>query len=328
MAQRTRLDRGALGLSGDALLAVLETAALAPSLHNSQPWRFRVAGDTVELRADPARLLAVADPDGREQRIGCGAALFTLRLALVGRGIRPLVSLLPDRARPELLAVVRAGGRVRATPAEADLLAAVPRRRTHRRAFDGGVVEPEARHDLVRAALAEGAWLEMVDDERRAVLGDLARAAHQRQQADSAFRAELAAWTGHTEERPDGVPAHLGGPAPLPSDAWVLRDFSGGHAAPGRPDATRPLIAVLSVHGEGPREDLRAGEALQHVLLAATVRGLSVSFLSQLVEVPDVREQVRKLLARGGGATRPPAAALRIGHGTPLPATPRLPVHL
>jgi nitroreductase len=326
VTQGTRVE--ALGLAPETLLAVLETAALAPSLHNSQPWRFHVAGGAVELHADPERRLAVADPDGREQRIGCGAALFTLRLALVGRGVRPLVSLLPDRTRPEVLAVVRAGGRVRATPVQRDLLAAVPRRRTHRRAFDGGVVESGARHDLVRAALEEGAWLEVVDDERRAVLGDLARAAHRHQQADAAFQAELAAWTGHTDDRSDGVPAHLGGPAPAPSEGWVLRDFSGGHAAPGPPENTRPLIAVLSVHAEGAREDVRAGEALQHVLLAATVRGLSVSFLSQLVEVPEVREQVRKLLARGTGATRPPVAVLRIGHGTPLPATPRLPIHL
>lgn len=313
---------GALGLDGEATAAVLRLATRAPSLHNSQPWRFRLRPDRIELRADPDRQLPAADPTGRELRIGCGAALFTLRLALIGAGIRPLVSRYPQPGDPDLVAVVRHGGIVRATPEQRRLLEAVPRRHTNRRPFRDTAVPDPARSALRRAAFEEGAWLQLVTDPvELAELGKLAREAHLHQESDAGFTAELAAWTGRSGSRDDGVPASAGGPCPPPNQPWVVRDFGGdGHPRPA-PAAfeSDPLIAVLSVHTDGPREELRAGEALQRVLLTATAAGLSASFLSQLVEVPDVREQARRLF----GGTRPPQVVLRLGHGVPVPATPR-----
>lgn len=313
---------GALGLDADATRAVLALAVRAPSLHNSQPWRFGLWPDRVELRTDTDRRVPVADPGDRELRIGCGAALFTLRLALTGAGVRPMVTRLPDRRDPGLLAVVRHGGTVRATEEQRRLLDAVPRRHTNRRPFRDAAVPAPARSALRRAALEEGAWLQLVTEPADLdALGELAREAHLRQARDAAFAEEMSAWTGHGRGRTDGVPASAGGPCPPPNQPWVIRDFGGsGHPRPA-PAAfeSDPLIAVLSVHTEGPREDLRAGEALQRVLLTATSEGLSASFLSQLVEVAEVRERVRRLL----GGSRPPQAVLRLGRGVPVPATPR-----
>ena len=99
MASEVDTAGPALGLSGPETVAVLETAALAPSVHNTQPWSFRVAPDVIELHLDPARRLPVADPDDQELRLACGAALFNLRLALLARGVRPAVALYPDPAR-------------------------------------------------------------------------------------------------------------------------------------------------------------------------------------------------------------------------------------
>ncbi|MYW72557.1 nitroreductase, partial [Pseudonocardia sp. SID8383] len=113
-----------LGLDAATTARVLATAGRAPSLHNAQPWRFRTGADHVELRADPARRLPVADPTDRELRIGCGAALYSLRLALAGAGIRPLVTRLPDPSDPELLAVVRRGAAMPPTPEQRRLLEA------------------------------------------------------------------------------------------------------------------------------------------------------------------------------------------------------------
>src|SRR5215469_14519834 len=101
-------------LAKDDVAAVIAIAARAPSLHNTQPWKFRVEGDVIELLADSRRQLRHLDPDGRELTISCGAALFGLRLGLRGRGYIPVVDLLPDLARPELLARVRPDGRAAA----------------------------------------------------------------------------------------------------------------------------------------------------------------------------------------------------------------------
>ena len=120
----------ALGLSPHDTAAVLQTAGLAPSVHNTQPWRFRVTPDVIELHADATRRLPVADPEDVELRLACGAALFNLRLALHGHGIRPDVARFPDRDRPGLLAEVRRGGPAVRHPEITRLLMALPSLRT------------------------------------------------------------------------------------------------------------------------------------------------------------------------------------------------------
>ena len=156
----------ALGLSSDEVADVLATAGRAPSLHNSQPWRFLVRPQVIELWADPERRLPAADPTGREQRVACGAALFNLRLALHGLGIRPLVTLHADGDHPDLLASVRFGGRRPPTPVLRQLLAAVPRRHTNRLPFTDEPVTTGERAALRKAAMEEGAWLHMVENDR------------------------------------------------------------------------------------------------------------------------------------------------------------------
>jgi nitroreductase len=315
----------ALGLPAGKVAALLEAAARAPSLHNSQPWLFRVCPTVIELHADPSRRLPAADPEDRELRLACGAALFNLRIALLGMHVRPTVTVLPDPARPELIAAVRNGGTKRCTPQVERLLEAIPKRHTNRRPFDHAPVEPAQRSALQRAAADEGAWLHFVDGrDQRAALRGLARRAHEAQLSDAAFRAELAAWTGRDGE-PDGVPAAAGGPLPEPQDDWVLRDYTRGQGrtrVAGKDFEPEPLVALLTAHLSGPLSEVGAGEALQRVLLTATAEGLAVSFLSHVTEVPDVRAAVGRLI----GATRLPQAVLRIGRGLPVPATPRRPI--
>lgn len=314
---------GALGLSPDQVVDLLRTAGRAPSLHNSQPWRFSVTPQTIELHADARRSPVVADPDGREMRIGCGAALFNLQLALAVQGIRPIVTILPDRERRDLLAVIRHGGRKQPTPEQRDLLRAVSLRRTDRHPYTDAPVDTPALHALRRAALDEGAWLHIVQEPgQRAALRGIAARAHREQEADPAFRAEFAGWVAAAPERRDGVPARAGGALPEPQDRWVMRDFTSGTGPdrlPGKDFESEPVIAVLSSHLSGPSAEVQVGQALQRVLLTATVNGLATSFLSHIVEVPGTREELRRLIS----GTRPPQAVLRIGHGWPVAAVPR-----
>jgi len=110
---------------------LITAAARAPSVHNTQPWRFRVSPDVVELWSDPRRKLR-ADPSGREMLISCGAALFGLRLAVRSLGYLPVTELLPDPAQLRLMARVRTGAAVPANGLERQILDAVPHRHTHR----------------------------------------------------------------------------------------------------------------------------------------------------------------------------------------------------
>lgn len=313
----------ALGLGPEQIMQVLTSASLAPSVHNTQPWQFRVRPDRIELHPDPCRRLAATDPGGRELRLSCGAALFNLRLALQGMGVRPLVSMLPGQNAPGALAVVRRGGTVDIDDETRALLEAVPRRRTNRRPFHEAAADPRQRHALVRAAEQERSWLHVVTTrEDRAQLKRFVQQAHQVQLADKSVQAELAAFTGHREHSLDGIPPASAGVRPELQDEWVFRDFQGPERHPGKDYESDPLVAVLCSHYDGPLGELQAGQAMQRVLLAATVHGLSASFLSQPIEVRHVHEDLRRTL----GGVLVPQTVLRLGFSTPVPPTPRRPV--
>jgi nitroreductase len=311
----------ALGLTDGQVETLLVTAGRAPSLHNSQPWCFAVTAAAIELYAERSRALPVIDPTGREMRIACGAALFNLRLALHGNGIRPLVTILPDAHRPDLLAAIRHGGRKAATPELLGLLAAVPRRRTDRCSTADSPPSPAEVNALRRAAVAEGAWIHVIDDEaERAALLESARRVHDQRLAEAAFRAELDRWTTTGPGRDDGVPAAVGGPLPIPS--WPPDDGSVRARSVASDPKAGPVVAVVLGQANGDRGDVQAGQALQRVLLTATVAGLGVSFVPHVVQVRSTREELGWLI----GGTRPPQAVLQVRRGLPSAATARRPI--
>lgn len=310
-------------LTAEQVRSVLLAAAAAPSLLNSQPWLFRCTPDGIELHADLDRAVPAADPDRREMLLACGAALLNARLAIRALGSYPDVRTFPSRTQPDLLAVVRPAGRRPATPADLDLAAAIAHRRTNRRPFLPTAVSTPVRTRLRKAAEVERAWLATVSPAQLPMLRAMLHRAHRIQTEDSEFMAEWSNWTGREDETPDGVPARNSGPLPEPQDQWVLRDFSGGRAAlrvPGKDFEPDPLVVVVGSFQDGPPTRLQAGQAMQRVLLTATAAGLSASFLSQVVEVPATRKELRQLI--GGGLW--PQTVLRIGRGTtPVPPTPR-----
>ncbi|SFS77355.1 Acg family FMN-binding oxidoreductase [Saccharopolyspora flava] len=312
----------ALGLPAERTEHVIRCAGLAPSLHNRQPWRFRLAEHVIEVHADPQRRLPATDPEDRELRLACGAALLNLRLALEHEGVRPVVDPPSSMSAPTLLAEVRDGGRTEQAPAEQELHDAIPRRRTNRRPFQETPVPGADRHALVSAAQREQGWLQVLARTELDAFAELARRAHRIQLDDERFRAELERWTGRAREVSEGVPASSAGPRPEPQDLWVMRDFSGGSArerVAGKDFEREPLLAVLCSHHDSRADDLRAGQALQRVLLTACARGLSASLLSQVVEVADTRDELRRTL----GGSLHPQAVLRFGYGSPVPDTPR-----
>jgi hypothetical protein len=297
----------------------LRAATRAPSVHNTQPWRFTVAGPLIEVHLDRDRVLPVVDPAAREARMSCAAALFNLRVALEAAGRGTVVDLLPDPAKPDLLAVVRVTGSRPSTPDQQTLASAVERRVTNRRPFTERPVPPMHRGALVRAAESERAHLVLLDTPKAlSTLATLLRRADHLQEEDPDFQQELIAWTGGGVDREDGVPRTAGGPRPLGGSLLTPRQFPPGSAVE-RPFEQDPLVAVLTTHGDTPRDHLHAGLAMQRVLLTATVVGLSSSFLSQPVEVPHTRAALRALLEAPGH----PQTVLRIGYGQPAGRTPR-----
>lgn len=312
----------------EKLAYLLRYAAQAPSSHNSQPWRFRLADESIELLADRSRALPVVDPDDRELVMSCGAALFTLRTAIRHYGFADEVELPPDDADPDLLARIRLGPPRSPSRAEKLLFWAIGARRTNRNAFDARPVPQHLLAELRKAAQAEGAQLDVLtgDEERRAV-AELVAEGDKRQFADARFRRELAAWVhaGRNRTR-DGMPAHaleIAGPL-APFAPLVVRTFDLGKGVAARDRKIAegsPALAVLGTSDDRPRDWLAAGQALARVLLRAAQDEVSCSFLNQPIEVAELRASVGRLASVGV-----PQLVLRLGYGPAVKPTPRRPL--
>jgi hypothetical protein len=297
-------------------------AGAAPSLHNSQPWRFRpTAGSRgVEVWADRSRAVPVTDPAGRALHISVGAALLNLRLAAGHLGRAAVVRLLPDQARPDLLATV---GLAQAAhePVE-ELYAAIVHRHSTRRPFANRDVPERVLGELIAAAHAEGVILAPLEEAGVRRVLSLTAEAEARIEADMARQAETRSWLRLEKPAVDGIPASALGP--LDHDARVpMRSFTGSRPATAteRFEAL-PQLCTFTTHGDDPVDWLRAGQALERAWLIATVRGVRVSVLHQAVEWPDTRALLRDP-EEGPGHVQ---LVLRVGYGPPGPATPRRPV--
>jgi nitroreductase len=301
----------------------LAAAVRAPSPHNTQPWRFVVDAGQVDVWLDRDRVLTVADPEAREARLSCGAALVNLTISLRSNGKVPVVRLLPDVGTPDLLATVRLGGDRKSSLPERSLAEAVFRRHTNRRPFLEQPVAFDARSALVAAAVVEGGRLEYLDASARYdAVASLVRRAEFLQANDENFRVETARWTHRAADSPDGVPTVAAGPPPDYPGAVSLRESHANPELPPRPYEQQPLLAGVLTRVRGLRADVQAGMVMQRVLLTATSIGLATSFLSQPFETPVTRAGLDEIFHDFGRIH----TLLRIGYGYPVPMTSRRPV--
>jgi nitroreductase len=305
------------------LVSCVEAAAMAPSVHNSQPWRFRVARDHVEILLDRDRLLPAIDPAGREAWMSVGAALLNLRLAILAAGRVPVSVLLPDPTRPDLAASVRLGGHHRPDGTVRALFGAIPFRRTNRRPFRDIEVRGEVLNQLAVAARVEGATMVTADALGcRSVLA-IAETANRWQRESAPYMDELRLWTAVPAIAGAGIPVRSFGPIDE-FGSLPLRDF--GAAYPDVPRRQRrfehaPTLVILYTTGDEPRDWLLAGQAMERVLLTATVRGVANTPISAPTEEPTLRA-----LLSDEFADHVAQMILRLGYGDPVPPTPRQPV--
>jgi hypothetical protein len=308
---------------------LIATAARAPSVHNSQPWRFRVSPQAIELWCDPRRKL---EPDalGREMLISCGAALFGLRLAVRSLGYGPVVDLLPERSELKLMARVSIGPPVPMNGLERQMLAAVPHRHTHRGPFMPGPLPAGLLAGLQDDALTEGATLALVEPGlpyHR--LARIAAAAARRGDLDPRARTEIRRWTRDAQSAArDGIPATAlpaGSSTQVQPGRLPQRDFDLGRGISqlpaGHSGAPPAVTAVLLTAGDRRADWLRAGQALQRLLLHAASKWVFASLYTQPLEDLVTRALIRDELALPGH----PQMLLQLGLAASTASTVRRP---
>jgi nitroreductase len=309
------------------LWEAVAAARLAPSIHNTQPWHFVLTPGALQVHADRDRQLRVADPDGRQLMLSCGCAVFNARTALAARGYEAVVHRLPDPDDPSLVAYLELPARQADWVPIAALEPHIARRRSNRGRFLDTSVAASVRCELDCAARQEQAELfEVREHAHRLRIVGLGQQADLRENTDPVYRQELTAWTTGDPRRKDGVPAmavpYRGSAPSHISDAPSIRDFDtrrmGWLDAEDRSGA-RECILVLVTAADDPLSWLRAGEALQRVWLEATRANYAMSLFSQVIDIADLRAQLRSELGLAGY----PQMVLRAGRGSATPASSR-----
>ncbi|KGI67427.1 nitroreductase family protein [Mycolicibacterium rufum] len=309
----------------ETVRSALMLAVRAPSVHNSQPWDWRVGQDSIHLYANPDLALPHTDPDARDLMLSCGASLNHAQIALAALGWQVKVHRFPNPAEPHHLAVLEVQPY---PPAEMDiaLAAAIPRRRTDRRNYSSW---PVPKGDIAmmgaRAARA-GVMLRQFDE--LTTLKRRVMDAERRHNNDPGYLAELATWSGRYGSTA-GVPARS---APPPDPAAVIPSRSFAGAVLKQPDDAEPsqdnaTVIALGTVADDRVSQLRAGEATSLVLLTATAAGLASCPITGPLEIPDIRAAVGEDVFGSEGHAQ---MLLRIGwapvNADPLPSTPRRPL--
>jgi hypothetical protein len=277
-----------LGPTATVVRDLVELACRAPSFHNSQPWRWRTTAEGLELWADRSRELPLSDPAGRNLVISCGAALHHAQAVASATGWKATVERFPDGSDSDLLAriVVRASP---PAPEAGAVLRAVRERRTDRRRFTSWPVPEELLHSLGRLAETWGAHaVPVVDVTDRFRIDRLVERAADEQARDAALVLEQQAWIDHGPA--DGVPTRTLPSANASSIVRMPARFPAGRLEDPicELDSSDGLI-VLCGYADGRPDWLRTGEALSALWLRATLEGLSVVPLSQVIEVEVTR---------------------------------------
>lgn len=303
-------------------------AGRAPSLHNSQPWRWVSDGAVLHLFADHTRLVLVADSSGRELLLSCGAVLDHLRVAMAAAGWETAVDRFPDPRQPDHLAALTFTPTDIVTDTQRRRADAILLRRTDRLPFDApnnwAEIEPRLRLEV----LPHHVMADVVLERDRPVLAEASRLTETLRTCDPTYQGELEWWTSSFAAS-DGVPTSALASVSEAGRTDVARAFPSAARSDRRLDTAKDCskIFVLSTAHEDARLDvLRCGEALSAVLLEATVAGLATCTLTHMTEVMPSRDIVRQLIGQIGS----PQLLIRIGVAPtspqPLPVTPRRPL--
>lgn len=299
--------------------SALSLAVRAPSVHNSQPWLWRVGESSVHLYTDRALHLPHTDPDSRDLMLSCGAALNHCVIAFSALGWGSKVHRFPNVADADHLASIELH-RHRPEAIDIVLAAAIPRRRTDRRHFESW---PVATGDIAlmgaRAARA-GVMLRRIDELEH--LKRLVIQAAARHAADSDYQAELAEWSGR-HGSVTGVPARSTPRSDL-SDRLPGRVFARADLAQTPEVDDCAVVIALGTVDDDQTSRLRAGEATSLVLLTATALGLASCPITEPLELPETHAAAAAEIFGSDGY---PQMLLRVGwapvNADPLPAVPR-----
>ncbi|RLI77827.1 hypothetical protein DRP05_09120 [Archaeoglobales archaeon] len=305
----------------DKLKFLINYAVLAPSSHNTQPWKFSIKGNNIEIYVDFTRQLHEVDPEKRELYISVGCAISNLLLAAEHFGFGYKLKYFTGE-EGELVAIIELYPDKRETDLE--LFSQIFLRQTNRGEYEPKEIEGEKLQKL--KACVDDLRLDLITDQKtKSEIAKLISLAHKIQLSNKAFRKELASWPRHNWSKAgDGMAGYAFSIPSIMSlfGSFFIRtfDISKSQAKKDEELANKaPIIGILSSTEDGKLSWVKVGVTFEKVMLMATKLNLSIAFFNQPIEVPELRKELRTLL----GIAEFPQLMFRIGYTKPTKYTPR-----
>ena len=304
-------------------------ATLAPSGHNTQPWKFSITGDCIRIFPDFTRALPVVDPDNRELYISLGCALENLAIAAKYVGYAPEVKYFPAGEPDECLLVTMTHSNV---TEDNNLFHAIPKRHTNRREYNKQQI-PAADLKKIESVLIEEGVTSLVLTEPGAIkeIIELVREGNMIQMNDDAFMDEITSWIRFSDSEAelhlDGLTSRAMGKSPAPG--WLGRMFMRifvGAKSQSKTDEknirSSPALMVVISEKNDKKSWIGVGRSFERIALTLTTLNIENAHLNQPCEVSQLKNQLQQHLALGSAH---PQLLLRIGYAEPLPRSPRRP---
>ncbi|OBK29169.1 NAD(P)H nitroreductase [Mycobacterium asiaticum] len=312
----------------EVIRQAVDLARRAPSLHNSQPWRWVADETTLQLWADPRRRMPGTDPSGRELTLSCGAVLDHVRVAMAAAGWGSITERLPNAHDPAHLATLRFRPAASIAAPDQRLAQAIRRRHTDRLPYAAPSPWSPLEAVLRDAVTPYGVSLDVIADDQRPRLAEVSRLTETLRRYDTTYLTELRWWASPFESDASHVPQSSLVSASEAARVDIGRAFpptGGGHRRP-TVDHDHSKIVVLSTRRDETAEVLRCGEALSAVLLECTAAGMATCTLTHLTEL----EHSRAIIGEITGTSGRPQLLIRVGrspaHEHPAETTPRRPM--
>lgn len=309
----------------DPKRSLIHFATLAANGHNTQPWKFAIRGNAIEIHPDPTRELPVVDPQHRELWISLGCALENLLLAARTSGYAAEV------AYPDSTDVIRVN-LTSDTPQPNSLFDAIPGRQNTRSEYDGRAI-PASDLDQIRSLPIEpGVSLHFVTAANGLeTLVEYVNQGNLSQYADTAFVDELIEWLRFNKKDAlaamDGLYSVCSGNPEVPG--WLGQMLVAGTKPQQQADVDAKKLrsssaaVVIASETEDKSAWVRTGQVYERLALQTTALGIKSAFLNQPIEVRELRSQFQRVLGLG---TSLPQLVMRFGYADALPRSLRRPV--
>jgi hypothetical protein len=300
-------------------------ATLAANGHNTQPWRFAIRQDSIEIHPDCSRHLPVVDPNDRELWISVGCALENLLVSARASGYATEVTY-PDRA--DFIHVQLAVD----TPQDSRLFDAIPLRQNTRSAYDGRLINNEDLDQLQVLQLEPGVVLQFATNppEMETIL-EYVNQGNLRQYADRAFLDELIYWLRFNKKEAlstlDGLYSRCSGNPDVPR--WLGRMFVGGTKPQQQAEMDAKKLrsssgaVIITSDSDDKTSWVRTGQVYERLALKMTSLNIKSAFLNQPIEVSTLRGQFQSAMGLGSSL---PQLLVRCGYAEAMPSSLRRPV--